>query len=647
MLAAFFSPSVRLMRQLTLARKFAVVCAAFLLPLLYLLFTVLSDRQAAHQFTDKEVIGVAAIESMKEAPPAIMRWRGAFAGASVNQAGAAERRDQEAAQADEALAKAEAHLKQSGDPLGLAPRLTALRQKWSAAKATVPKAPSEGFEKADAMVGEVLAYINYVAVQSNLALDPDADSYALMLAYTSELPRLRNATSSARSIGRYLADGAIADDAELFMKLHNADALMGDGLSRVRSAFADLRAANAPLAQTLDLSVLQDIEDQVQARIDRDFAWGAAPSAKGSEWGQLVNAQLENLAKLEAATAQALTGRLLQREEKLRQQMWVAVAVATAFILLGMYLLVGFYSAAQSTFAALGRRIQALGHGDFTTFKPLLGKDEMAQAGNQLGEAVDNLVMLVLQVRSTADEITNSVNEIASGNHSLAERGAQLAAVVEQTTASTGVLEDAVAGNLASAQEANELVRNASGIAGKGGAVVEQAVQAMNEITASSRKIGDIIQVIDSIAFQTNILALNAAVEAARAGEQGRGFAVVAAEVRSLAQRSAGAAREIKTLIQTSIETVNAGGQYVNEAGTTMTDMVSAVERVTVLMGDITRQSQDQAEQIRQLAAAIREVDSNVQQNAAMGEETAAATGTLSDRSRSLLDAAGQFKTDV
>jgi methyl-accepting chemotaxis protein-1 (serine sensor receptor) len=215
---------------------------------------------------------------------------------------------------------------------------------------------------------------------------------------------------------------------------------------------------------------------------------------------------------------------------------------------------------------------------------------------------------------------------------------------VQQTTASTGMLEQTVDHNMTSAREANDLVRGAADLAGRGGEVVQRAVQSMANITASSRRIGDIIQVIDSIAFQTNILALNAAVEAARAGEQGRGFAVVASEVRSLAQRSAEAAKEIKTLITTSIETVNEGEQYVAQAGGSMGEIVAAIQRVAAIVGDISSQSSAQADQIRQLATAIREVDTTTQQNAALVEQTAASATMLEDRAGQLREAAARFR---
>ncbi|MBH9579629.1 methyl-accepting chemotaxis protein [Inhella proteolytica] len=647
MLKTLLSPAIALMRKLPLAQKFAVVCVAFMVPLLYLLVTVVGDRRAIYEFTEKEVLGIKAIRAFDGAYVPVMGWRGAYAGTVSGQAGAQERRDKYTAEAEQAFARFEQFLRQSGDPLGLAEAYKKVREQWQAAKASKPQNSSEALDRANALVAAVRGFLEHVAYNSNLALDPDADTYALMLAYTSEMPRLMDALSKSRSVGRYLADGQITDNAAMFMELHNADALLDEYVERAGTAYAHAQAANPSAVAGLKLTALEAVKHKVQARIDTEFPWGSAPKANGTDWGNTVNAVLAEADELHDAGGQVLERLLLVREGKLQAQIWTAVGMAAMCIAIGLYLLAGFYSAAQSTFGALGRRIAKLGQGDFSSSAQLEGKDELARAGNQLSDAMGSLTLLVMQVRSTSEEISTAVAQIAAANQDLSERGTKLAAVVEQTSASTGTLEEAVGENMASAHEANELVQGAASVAGKGGAVVEQAVQAMNDITASSRKIGDIIQVIDTIAFQTNILALNAAVEAARAGEQGRGFAVVASEVRALAQRSAGAAREIKNLIQDSIDTVNSGGQYVNEAGQTMSEMVKAIERVTTLMGDIARQSNGQAQQIRELGAAIREVDSAVQQNAAMVEETAATSGSLNERARSLAEAAAQFRTDL
>ena len=331
--------------------------------------------------------------------------------------------------------------------------------------------------------------------------------------------------------------------------------------------------------------------------------------------------------------------------DRLQHGFWTAIALALAFVAVAAYVLVGYYLASRSACEVLDRRIQALGAGDLSDTSVLYGRDEVVTATNALRDAVQRLSGLVHDVRSGAEEISSTATQISGANQDLSERGNAMASVVQQTSASTGLLEQAVDHNMTSAREANDLVRGAADLAGRGGAIVQRAVKSMDDITASSRRIGDIIQVIDSIAFQTNILALNAAVEAARAGEQGRGFAVVASEVRSLAQRSAGAAKEIKTLINSSIETVNQGGQYVAQAGGSMGEIVAAIQRVAAIVGDISQQSSAQADQIRQLATAIREVDTTTQQNAALVEQTAASATMLEDRAGQLREAAARFRT--
>jgi methyl-accepting chemotaxis protein len=645
MLATLIQPSVLVMRRLRLAGKFSVVALAFLVPLLFLLATVVIDRYETYAFTRKEVLGLDAIATLTQVVEPSARWRGNTLGASAQVAGAVEARQKASLEVDAALAAFQNVVALGDDPLKLRPVAETLGTQWRAAKASPLGSPADSFEQANQWVAAVRHAIETITDQSNLSLDPDADTYFLMLAHTSELPALMDFFGRTRAIGRFLAHQGRPDDAEMFMALHNADALTELFLQRTQRALAKAATANSTVAPHIDLALAGRIEAQVVARIDKEFAWGEVPKADPAEWFATTSSAIKLLDNQNKRVGEQLERLLHAREARLQTALWSAVAVAILFIGLAAYLLLGFYAAAVSSFSALGRRIASLGLGDLSDTAPLSGQDELAEAGNKLRDATTDLSMLVLQVRASAEEIAGSVLEIAAGNQDLAHRGAQMAAVVEQTSASTATLESAVEVNLASAQEAHDLVQGAAQVAGRGGAVVEQAVEAMNQITASSKKIGDIIQVIDTIAFQTNILALNAAVEAARAGEQGRGFAVVAGEVRALAQRSAGAAREIKTLIQSSIDTVQTGGQHVNEAGQTMTEMVGAIERMTVLMGDITRQSNTQAQQIRELGSAIREVDTATQQNAALVEQTAATASALSDRARSLSEVAAQFKT--
>ena len=255
-----------------------------------------------------------------------------------------------------------------------------------------------------------------------------------------------------------------------------------------------------------------------------------------------------------------------------------------------------------------------------------------------------SLVKTVSAVRQGAESIDVGSREIASGNIDLSSRTEQQAAALEETASSMGELTSTVKQNSENARQANQLAVSASEIAVRGGDVVGQVVQKMENISESSRKIADIISVIDGIAFQTNILALNAAVEAARAGEQGRGFAVVASEVRSLAQRSASAAKEIKGLIEASVGHVESGSDLVARAGQTMTDVVSAVKRVTDIMGEISSASEEQSSGIAEVNRALSEMDGVTQHNAALVEQAAAAAGSLEEQARRLTDVVAVFR---
>ncbi|SFU35280.1 methyl-accepting chemotaxis protein [Pseudoduganella namucuonensis] len=259
----------------------------------------------------------------------------------------------------------------------------------------------------------------------------------------------------------------------------------------------------------------------------------------------------------------------------------------------------------------------------------------------------DSLVDIVGQVRTGTQTIAANSREIASGNLDLSSRTETQASNIEETASSMEQLTGAVKQNSEHAMQANQLAMSASEVAVKGGAVVEEVVRTMASINESSRKIVDIIGVIDGIAFQTNILALNAAVEAARAGEQGRGFAVVATEVRSLAQRSAGAAKEIKALIDDSVEKVDAGARLVDQAGATMQEIVGSVKRVTDIMGEISTASMEQTSGIEQVNEAIGKMDQVVQQNAALVEQAAAAAASLEGQAGNLSRVVSVFKLDA
>jgi len=287
---------------------------------------------------------------------------------------------------------------------------------------------------------------------------------------------------------------------------------------------------------------------------------------------------------------------------------------------------------------------QTVAAGDLSRHIDVTTTDETGQLLEALKHMNASLVRIVGEVRQGTDTIATATGQIAAGNQDLSSRTEEQASSLEETAASMEELTSTVKQNADNARQANHLAVSASGVAVKGGAVVSQVVGTMGAINASSRKIVDIIGVIDGIAFQTNILALNAAVEAARAGEQGRGFAVVAAEVRNLAQRSAAAAKEIKVLIDDSVSKVEEGSAQVAEAGKTMDEIVMSIQRVTDIMGEITAASQEQTAGIEQVNQAITQMDQVTQQNASLVEEAAAAAASLQDQATDVSRAVSVFK---
>lgn len=311
----------------------------------------------------------------------------------------------------------------------------------------------------------------------------------------------------------------------------------------------------------------------------------------------------------------------------------------TALVWLGLYLSI------VRPLNSLIDKTRIIAGGDFTADFKVDRHDDMGQLQQALQQMNVNLRSVMGDIRSNVDSISIATHEIAAGNMDLSRRTEAQAASLEETASSMQQFASTVKQNADSAVQANRLVQSASEIAGKGGAVVEKVGSTMDEISTSAKRIVDIISLINGIAFQTNILALNAAVEAARAGEQGKGFAVVAAEVRSLAQRSASAAKEIKTLIDDSVEKVGVGNRLVSDAMATMNGIVDSVKSVTDIMSEITVASREQSDGIEQVNLAITHMDAVTQQNAALVEESAMAAASLEEQTRHLTQSIAVFKT--
>ncbi len=321
----------------------------------------------------------------------------------------------------------------------------------------------------------------------------------------------------------------------------------------------------------------------------------------------------------------------------------VLIAVGTA-VVLAVILAITISRAIARPIGEAVAIAAAISKGDMTVAIHAQGRDETAQLLQALDGMRTGLVNVVSTVRQSSESVATASAEIAQGNQDLSARTESQASALEETAASMEELSSQVRHNADNASQANKLAASASAVAVRGGEVVGRVVDTMKEINDSSRKISDIISVIDGIAFQTNILALNAAVEAARAGEQGRGFAVVASEVRSLAGRSADAAKEIKSLINASVERVEQGTALVDEAGTTMTEVVGSIRRVSDLVGEISSASSEQAAGVAQVGEAVTQMDQATQQNAALVEQMAAAASSLRSQAGELVETVAVFK---
>ena len=332
-------------------------------------------------------------------------------------------------------------------------------------------------------------------------------------------------------------------------------------------------------------------------------------------------------------------------EAEVQRRGWLIAGVSLGMLALCAGLSWVFVRAITQPLGRAAELAGALARGDLTSRQSDSGADATGRVLTALDEVARNLAGLVTDIRGTAEQISTASGEIASGNTDLSARTEGTASALQQAAASIEQLAATIRSNADNARAANELARDASSVAREGGAMVLEVVRTMDAINVQAKKIADIIGTIDGIAFQTNILALNAAVEAARAGEQGRGFAVVASEVRSLAQRSSEAAKEIRTLIGSSVEQIDAGATKVQAAGKTMDRIIGAIERVSSTVDDISRAAAEQATGIAQVNQSVAEMDHSTQQNAAMVEQATAATEALNDQAQRLVQMLTRFRT--
>ena len=418
-------------------------------------------------------------------------------------------------------------------------------------------------------------------------------------------------------------------------------------ISEVQKSLEAMELSDADKAQMGKIAAARKamIDLRVQARkLKTDGNHDEAVKLVTQQFNPAVAAYLQTLRNFVKMQPQSS----VDRQQQLAGERMVTLQLAGAMVLLlliciglGAYYLIG---SIQRPLAEAGALAQRIAGGDLSAQETVTRSDEFGDLLRSLYAMSEALGRMVHQVRQSTDSIATASSQIAAGNHDLSARTEQTASNLQETAAAMEQFTSTIQQSAASAQQASTLATGASGVARRGGEVVKEVVATMEDIHQSSQKIADIIGVIDGIAFQTNILALNAAVEAARAGEQGRGFAVVASEVRSLAGRSAEAAKEIKQLIGASVEKVELGSRLVQDAGGTMQEIVQSVQRVTDMIGEVTAASTEQSTGIGQVNQAVVNLDQMTQQNAALVEESTAAAQSLREQARQLAEAVSVFK---
>jgi len=462
------------------------------------------------------------------------------------------------------------------------------------------------------------------------------------LAQLSEVRRLilRNRVAISRAVAINDSKGFDTLSAEVAQNREQITAVWKQYASTV------LTPEEAQLAKEFEASRTKFVTDFINPAVEALVAYDTVKATQliVEREDALSSPVSESLAKLTKIQVDEARKEFEASQSSFTTTRMLGIGLFIAAALFGSLLGWSLINGIRRSLAQAMEAVSAVAEGDLSRDIHAQGKDEVAQLVNTLATMQDSLVKVVSTVRQGSESVASASTQIAQGNQDLSARTESQASALEQTAASMEELNSTVRQNADNARQANQLAQSASSVAVQGGQVVSQVVDTMRGISDSSKKIADIISVIDGIAFQTNILALNAAVEAARAGEQGRGFAVVASEVRSLAGRSADAAKEIKQLITDSVTRVEQGTQLVDQAGNTMNEVVNSIRRVTDIMGEISAASSEQSAGVAQVGEAVTQMDQATQQNAALVEEMAAAASSLRSQAQELVQTVAVFR---
>jgi len=608
----------------------------FLIPIALLLADTWNNTHTQITTTEHELQGVAYVKPLYEVIQHAQARRLAAVQKSPDLTAA-----QNAVTA--AFGKLLAVEKEVGKNLNTAEAFAKLEKAHQTLLATpVGKDEEETFELNNSFVDAALALVKLVSDSSELALDPELETFHLMdytilygpqqMENVSELTVLGWSALKSGKKTDFIEERIQADTGILRFidNIVENDYILATGGTPEADAKFGMKANDSAYDAFQEASKKQLLGPQIEGDADA--------------YAKLGLASIEAERALSEKLLQQLELRLNERIATAKADFWKRAVVAGFFIAVAFYMLLAFYKVMMGGLREVTGHLEQITQGNLVTAPTPWGKDEAAHLMITLRDMEASLRVIVRNTLDGAANVNTASEEIASASQDLSRRTEASAAALEQTAATMTQIAETVQRTSDTVLGAANIVRSNAQSAKRGGEVITQVVDTMQGINNSSNKIADIISVIDGIAFQTNILALNAAVEAARAGEQGRGFAVVASEVRSLAGRSAEAAKEIKSLINASIEQVERGSLVVGEAGKTIEDIVTNAARIDSLMTEIANATKEQSLGVNQVGAAVHDLDQNTQQNAALVEETAAAASALSDQAARLADEVSFFK---
>ncbi len=499
-----------------------------------------------------------------------------------------------------------------------------------------------------ALIARQLDLLDEMVSVTGLNLDSEPDTYPLIRGLFGSLPKLTELLGQTRATGAGLLARGVASDAER-MRMAALTALAADKLQAWETELATAGRNSEQIDTALAASARQamDTARQSLARVHREIIAAGALTRSPAEYLGTMTQTIDAQFKLASQATLTLGALLDTRATQAARHLFGLVASLSLIALTALWLAILITRHILASLNASLHTARTVANGDLTTVVQAQGTDEVQQLLGALGEMNGSLIGIVSQVRGATDSIATAASQIAAGNHDLSERTIAQAASLEETAASMEQLTSTVTQNSENARAANELTRNATEVARRSGETVLQFVETMTAIRSTSARIADIVGIIDGIAFQTNILALNAAVEAARAGEAGKGFAVVASEVRSLAQRCASSAQEIRGLVDQASAEVDSGSRLGDAAGSTMREVLESIGQVGRIMNEIAIASSEQSAGIAQINIAVGRMDGATQQNAALVQEAEAAAHSLRDQASMLVGAVGAFRLPV